>query len=49
VKNPRENDPPLSDMLLKLRFAAKKRAFWVFSRHEMAILAGCQAIGLFAR
>jgi hypothetical protein len=32
-------------MLLKFRFAEKKGEFWVFSRHEVASLAGSQAIG----
>jgi hypothetical protein len=31
MKNPRKNEPALSDMLLKLRFAEKKHVFWVFS------------------
>jgi len=48
VKNPRENDPPLFNPAaarLKHRFAEKKREFWVFSRREVAMLAGRQAIG----
>jgi hypothetical protein len=45
MKNPRKNEPALSDMLLELRFAEKKRGLWVFFRHERPILAGCQAVG----
>ena len=45
MKNPRKNEPALSDRLLKLRFAEKKHGFWVFFRHEVPILAGCQAVG----
>jgi hypothetical protein len=44
MKNPRKNEPALSDMLLKLRFAEKKQEFCVFVRHEVPILAGCQAV-----
>jgi hypothetical protein len=45
MKNPRKNEPSLSDMLLKLRFAEKKQGFLVFFRHEAAILAGHQTVG----
>jgi hypothetical protein len=42
MKNPRKMTA-FSDMLLKLRFA-EKHAFRF--RHEVAIVAGCQAVGL---
>jgi len=45
MKDPRKDQPALSDMLLKLRFAEKKHGFLVFFRHEVPILAGCQAVG----
>jgi len=45
MKDPRKNQPALSDMLLKLRFAEKKHGFLAFFRHEVPILAGCQAVG----
>jgi len=38
-------NPPLSDMLLKLRFAEKKNGFQALFRHEVSSLAGCQAVG----
>jgi hypothetical protein len=31
MKDPRKNQPALSDMLLKLRFAEKNMYFWFFS------------------
>jgi hypothetical protein len=34
LKNPRKNEPALSDSLLEQRFAEKKHGFWVFFRHE---------------
>jgi hypothetical protein len=44
-KSPK-NEPALSDMLLKFRFAEKKHVFWFSFRHEVPILAGCQAAAL---
>ena len=48
MKNPQKNEPaPLNPAAggLKLRFVEKKHGFWVFFRHEVPILAGCQAVG----
>jgi len=38
-------NPPFQTGCWKLRFAEKKRGFWVFFRHEVPILAGCRADG----
>jgi hypothetical protein len=45
MKNPRKNEPALSDRLLEVRFVEKKRGLGVFFRHEVPILAGCRAVG----
>jgi hypothetical protein len=43
-KSPK-NEPALSDMLLKLRFAEKKTGIFGLFSARSAILAGCQAVG----
>lgn len=46
MKKSPKNEPALSDMLLKLRFAEKNHVFWFSFPHEVPILGGCQAVGL---
>jgi hypothetical protein len=49
MKNPRKNEPALSDSLLELRFAEKKHGFWVFFRHEGQFWQDVGRLTLFAR
>jgi len=47
MKNPQKDEPDSFNSAaagLKLRFAEKMHGFWVFFRHEVRILAGCQTV-----